>query len=308
MGKVKEADGEKIRRAIEKREKTEITKRNLAEYYKEFTRWHRPWMRELLDRYMTEGDFGIHPLLIAARYEKPMDIEVALTASLLVKSTDVAKILEYTKKVSEVITDTPYVWLSSRSYVHLFDPKMRDEIMFGNVRYGKLAVLMNNLYEIYSEHGSLENFVKWNGAKEIPAEALASQLQYWHGGKERVKIGDLTYPVTLMLAYLSRRDGIGMGIWSEPVENLHPMDCRTISFVDTFFYKRCRYFTLSEKTELMGFIDGMELFYAALAYQTLRERKPEECNRYERLFGKRLSRRSPTAKKNADMRKIIPGF
>ena len=302
----REAGNEAIKKAIEKRERTEIKRRNLAEYYKKFARWHIPWIKELTERYMAEGDFGIHPLLIAARYEKPMDVEVALTASVLIRTTDVEKIVARTKKMAEVITESPYVWLSKRGFVPLFDPKVRNKLIFQGVTYGKLAVLMSNLYDLYSEFGGLEHFIKWSAAKAVPAECLASQLQYWHGDGGRRKIGDLTYPLSLVLAYLSRRDGIGAGIWSEEVENLHPEDGRVKAFVNTFFYRRCEYFTREEKTALMGFKDGMELYYATLAYHSLREKSPEACNRYERLFQARLSRRCATESGGMDMKSIIP--
>ena len=299
-------DDEEIKKAIKRREKFEITKRNLSEYYKEFAKWHIPWIKELTERYMSEGDFGIHPLLIAARYKKPKDIEVALVASVLIKTTEVDKVLEYTKKLADTITDSPYVWLSKRGFVPLFDPKVRDTNLFGGVSCGKLAVLMNNLYGIYEEFETLERFIKWNHAKKNPAEVLASQLQCWYGGNIREKIGDLTFPISLVLAYLSRRDGIGTGIWNEELENLYPEDLNVKSFVSTFFFPHCIYFTKEERNALMGFKDGMELFYASLAYKSLRERKPEECNRYERLFGKRLARRCVTDSNGLDMKKIIP--
>ena len=299
-------DSDRIEKALTRRENREITKRNLAEYYENFARWHIPWIRELTSRYLSEGDFGVHPLLIAGRYNNPKDIEVALVASVLIRASEVDKVLDNIQKMAETITESPYRWLSERGFVPLFDPKLRYTNLFNGLKYGKLAVLMSNLYDLYSEFETLEHFMKWQGAKEVPAETLASQLQYWHSDDGRVKIGDLTFPITLVLAYLSRRDGIGAGIWSEEVSNLHPEDASVKSFVNTFFFPRCKYFTREERTALMGFKDGMELYYATLAYNTLRKEKPEECNRYEKLFRSRLMRRCNFDRKGVDMREIIP--
>lgn len=89
-----------IEKALQKRKNQEFAKRNLSEWYRKFTRYHNPWMRQLLDTFMIEGDFGINPLLLADRYKDVRDIEVALFASMLVTTKEVDKIISYCNKIA----------------------------------------------------------------------------------------------------------------------------------------------------------------------------------------------------------------
>lgn len=299
-----------IEKALQKRKNQEFAKRNLSEWYRKFTRYHNPWMRQLLDTFMIEGDFGINPLLLADRYKDVRDIEVALFASMLVTTKEVDKIISYCNKIAEIITDRPYIWLSKRSFVQLDDPKMRDTLIFPGVRYESLAVIMNKLWQLYDEFGSIEAFCKWGETPKMPAETLASQLQNIGYGQCRRNVGKFDYQCSLILARLSRKDGIGLGLWSEPVKNLYPMDSRVRSFVNTFFFKHNYLFTIDEKISLMGFKDGMELYYATLAWNDFISRKPEEAHRYEKLFMKHLARQTDSEdRKNCiDMQKALPSL
>ena len=287
----KRNDNAFVEKALIRKQNREIAKRNLSDWYKEFTVYHIPWMREVLDLYMSNGDMGISPLLLADRYKDPRDMEVAMFASLIVSAKDVDEIVKNCNKLAEILTDRPFIWLSQRGFVSLYDPKVRDISLFAGTTNGKFALLMQNLWGLYEEFGGIEEFCKWGEVPEIPAQALASQLQVNKYGEEKVKLGRYEFDCALILARLSRKDGIGLGLWNEPVENLYPFDARVKAFVNTFFFKNNRMFTLKEKISLMGFKDGMELFYATLAYQSLCERKPVECHRYEKVFASKLFKR-----------------
>ena len=150
-----------VEKALIRKQNRDIAKRNLSDWYKEFTVYHIPWMREVLDLYMSNGDMGISPLLLADRYKDPRDMEVAMFASLVVSAKDVDEIVKNCNKLAEILTDRPFIWLSQRGFVSLYDPKVRDISLFAGTTYGKFALLMQNLWGLYEEFSSIEEFSKW---------------------------------------------------------------------------------------------------------------------------------------------------
>ena len=60
-----------VEKALIRKQNREIAKRNLSDWYKEFTVYHIPWMREVLDLYMSNGDMGISPCCLLTDTKTP---------------------------------------------------------------------------------------------------------------------------------------------------------------------------------------------------------------------------------------------
>lgn len=292
-----------IEKALRERQKIAITKKNMTEWYSYFASCHNMCMRHILTRYKERGDFGVSPMLLADRYENEKDKEVALVASLFVRSMDIDMILSDCNTIAEIITDRPYIWLCKRGFVALDDPTVRTRRVCGGTTMGDIATVMQKLWEIYSDYGTLERYCHSSEVSANPSEMLVKKLVNFGIGYRRVSIGDKVFRCSLILARLSCKDGMGLGLWEEPVKNLFPIDKCVRTYLKNFFFDRSD-FTLGEKLSLMGMKDGMELYYASHAYKEMMSENPKEYHRYESFFSKWLSKRCE--KKRSRLIEVMP--
>lgn len=285
----------------------DIAKKNLAAYYTVFAKYHNEWLKNLQEKFIKDGDFGIHQFILADRYDNTKDKEVATYVSLLVKATDTDGIVEQTDILYNIIGSSPFMFLMKKEFAFLSLPDISDEVLFSNVRNADLSILLSNIYTLWCFYGSIEKFYEkmrhgFDSMELLVGGLLADSQKTL---KKMIKYPD--YVIPLMFIRLMNKDGLGLGLWEGKRCNVCPYNNDVKEFVNSFFYYGSRRFTLDEKIALMGFGSGSDFYYAYLAYRRLMRLNPSACSRYATLFRKRLEERVDVEMYMAEsMKDILP--
>lgn len=285
----------------------EVARKNLADFYRTFSRHHRAWLRHLKSVFLKNDSFDIHQFILSDRYANPKDKEIATFVSLLIRADDVDGIVEQTDILYDVIGEEPFLFVMKGKYASLSLPCVADERLFSNVTNRDVAIILANVYNMYSIYGGTENFYDRMTHGEEAMRTFADYLLSDYSLKKDVKVRNEAYMIPLMFIRLMNSNGLGIGLWSGKKCDVCPRNADVLTFIDTFFYHRCKRFSTEEKIEMMGFKSGSDFFYAYLAYKRLMGIRPSECRRYATLFRRRLENRSDTEKyRGADMESILP--
>lgn len=285
----------------------DFAKKNLADYYSIFAKYHKEWLKSLKDNFMKNGDFGIHQFILADRYDNTKDKEIATYVSLLIKATDEDGIVEQTDVLYNALGDSPFKFTMNKEYAYLSLPDVADDLLFSNVRNLDLSTLLSNIYTLWCCFGSVERcYEKMRhgiGSMEMLTENFLANPD--KTGTSTKKNAD--YAIPLMFIRLMNNDGLGLGLWEGKRCDVCPYDKDVKEFVNSFFYYGSRRFTLDEKISLMGFDSGSDFYYAYLAYRRLMRLNPSACRKYATLFRKRLEERVDVEMYMAEsMKDILP--
>ena len=285
---------QEINRAIRRKEREDVRKKNVAEYFFDFSKWHRPWLQELADAYKKRGEFGIHQFMLADYYTVPKDKELALFASLVVSEND--NVLMQVQHLREILTDSPTQWYKNRGFVWLGMGCNQDKhINGGGAPYWRLARLMQRMwsidYSLYYEND--------DGTKDLclALDVESEVLSIIRGGNSS-PFAALTYLFTdsgvrnplwsynLLLLRLFRSDGLGMGLWGHGTETLLcPWRSEMTQFLATWFPDFRRYSSNRQDcVKLFGLKDDVDFFYAYMGYKELQKRSPKECSEYATTY------------------------
>lgn len=262
----------------------DIRRKNVADYFKDFSRLHREWLQALANRVKERGVFGIHKFMLADYYEYPKDKELALMASLVVSEN--CDILQQVEHLRELLGDSPTNMYNSRSFVRF--SINRDKYINGSKQpMWKLANVLSRVWDI--EHPTVGGHAPtiWKDRTDFESEVLHTMrttrtnvfgaLTFF---LEDTGFGQFCWNLNLLALRLFRSDGLGMGLWGRGDEELLcPWNHDLRLFLSTWFPDYRRYGSTDQCVKLFGFDDNVDFFYAWLGYKELQKRNPSACSK-----------------------------
>ncbi len=262
-------------------ERAEIRKRNITNYFVNFSKPHRIWLQDLADRYKAKGEFPMLPIsILPSYYENKYDKEVAAFAALLISENSE---FDRVQTFRELLGDSPWEWFRSRSFVSLSIGSMRDK-RTGGVYNWKIANLMNRLWnECEITAGREEKPFVGIGQMlfDIVKQTRSMFLDALAFLTANCGVGHNLYKLRLLLLVFGTSDGLGIGLWNIPEEQLQcPLAEGMITFVQTWFPDCKRIGGTDVAISKFGFERECDFFYAFLGYKELQKRNPKGCKVY----------------------------
>lgn len=274
--------GLKIENNAEVREK--VRKKNVRDYFLQYSQAVRPWLKELAEKYKAKGEFPMIPMVVLPSYYADVkDKEIALFAGLLIKEDAE---FEQIREFRELIGDKPWEWFWKREFVMLGIGRVQDR-RTGGVMNWKIAKLMDRLWDnchIFSGEipaiGYKKTFIRPIGFEiDQIAKAQRSYFNVLTYLVEDCGVGDYFYKLRLLLMIAATSDGFGLGLWSvDPSELKSPLTTDLRTFLSTFFPDYRRLGSVDEAIHLFGLERDCDFFYAWLGYKELQKRNPKVCN------------------------------
>ncbi len=267
-------------------ERAAIRKKNIGEYFVNFTKHHRPWLKELARKYKERGEFPLMGMsLLPSYYKCTEDKEVAVFAAL--RMNDGERTFERVSEFRELMGESPWEWFKDRKFFELSLGRNQDG-RTGGVENWKIARMFDRLwqeciaYENCSPHGAVtiispigqefKRIVKTQRCSYFDA------LTYLLGD---YGVGNFYYKLRLLLQVLGSSDGFGLGLWKINNEELKcPLTSGVRQFLQTWFPDYRRYGSIDEAIGLFGFERDCDFFYAYLGYKELQKRNPMGCREY----------------------------
>ena len=239
--------------------------KNIGEWWLTFTRFFRPWIYELTERYKARGEYPLSAVtLLPSYYKDKYDVEIAALAGILLSDSK-HKFLERVSEMRQLLGVSPFQWFRSRSFVALSIGE-KQLLKTGGVTNARIAEFFSIIYDA------------WKERKEKIAGIL---LDYFGEDKYLFRLDSL-------LLVLATSDGWGTGVWDDYPYPLKPPVTPIVKrFYHTFFPDYLRYNDFDGAVHLFGFEHDYDFFYASLAYEELKKLKPHACSRLATIFHKR---------------------
>ena len=269
-------------------EQSALRKKNIGEYFVNFTRHHRPWLHELARRYKERSEFPVMPMtLLPSYYDSIQDKEVAAFAALLFN--DGENTLERVSAFRKMFGKSPWDWFEQRGFVKL-SLGSNQRRRTGGIENWKIANLFGRLwdechivtYEIPSEQIK-QTFVRPLGV-QVNLIAKAQHCSYFDVLTyllEDCSVGNYGYKLRLLLQILVCSDGFSLGLWSvDPSELKCPLTHDLRVFLQTWFPDYRTFGSIDDAIRLFGFERDCDFFYAWLGYKELQKRNPKGCSLY----------------------------
>lgn len=252
----------------------EVKKAAFTKFFDDFAKWHRPFLRELAQRYKEYGRYPLIPFReLATCYQRNCDMEVAALAGLLIR--DNANIERNIREFRLMFGDSPFEWLRSRQFAVLPSGKEHGTTT-GGVDNWTIAEYFDQIYN-NNKTGNLQ-FIPM--MLSILTNAIGKDGYYY---------------LHLLRLVLATYDAMGIGVWRIDNQKLKcPENRDTRAFLKLWLPMSCgnSLFSFDEGVKLMGMNRDSDFFYAYLGWQELCKRKPLECSRYSTVYNKRYTERN----------------
>lgn len=276
---------ESLERALMLKERSDIRKKNIMAYFMEFSRFHRPWLKELSEKYKERGDFPIIPMVVLpSYYDDIRDKEVAAFAALLISDNDC---FERVQAFREMLGEQPWKWFENKDFLNLSLGSVQNE-RTGGVDNWKIAKLMDRLWcACYNDGASIRD--RLYGKERICVNIDRMAHQDWCSRFDELTylvedcgVGQYYYKLRLLLMVLCTDDGFGLSLWHYDVRNAIkcPIAPGMREFVGTWFPDWRKVGDIDLAIRLLGFERGCDFFYAYLGYKELQKRNPKGCGLY----------------------------
>lgn len=307
----------RLDRAVQLQELSALRKKNVGEYFVNFTRHHRPWLHELAQKYKERGEFPLMAMvLLPSYYTDTRDKEIAVFAGLLISEmeTNGRTTFDKVSAFRKMLGESPWEWFEQRKFVGLSIGKNLHK-RTGGVENWKIAKLMDRLwqechivtYEIPSEKVK-QTFVRPLGV-QVNLIAKAQHCSYFDVLTyllEDCSVGNYAYKLRLLLQILVCSDGFSLGLWAVDPSGLKcPLTHEIRLFVETWFPDYRRYGSIDDAIRLFG-VGETDFFYAWLGYRELQKRNPKGCSLYATRYT--LWYCGGIKKKPHQWREIIPNI
>lgn len=274
---------DKEKRSIETQE---IRKKNVTEFFKDFSRLHREWLQALSDKVKERGEFGIHKFMLADYYQQLKDKELALFVSLIVSEN--GDILQQVGHLRELLGDSPTNMYNSRSFVRFGTGKNRDKRINGSQQpMWKLANVLSRVWDI--EHPTVGGHAPtvWKDYTDFESEVLQTMRTTRTNAfgalthfLSDIGVGQFYWNLNFLALRLFRCDGLGMSLWGRGDEELLcPWNSELTLFLKTWFPDYRRVGTPEFCVKQFELRDDVDFFYAWLGYKELQKKKPKECSK-----------------------------
>lgn len=282
----------KIDHSLHLADKRKMRKKNISEYFLHTSKYLRPWLSDLADKYMQRDIFPVMAIsLLPSYYKRKEDKEVAAFLALFVNDND--NVLSCVSKFRKLLGKSPWKWFEQRKFVRLSLGKHQYK-RTGGIENWKIAKLFDRLwdechilsYDIPSEEVS-ENIVRPIG-DEIALIAKEQRCSYYDVLTyllEDCGVGKYSYKLRLFLQILACSNGFSLGLWSVDRRELKcPLTSDVKLFLQTWFPDYRRYGNVDDAIQLFGFERDCDFFYAYLGYKELQKRNPEGCSSFATIY------------------------
>lgn len=282
----------RLEHALKMKERSDVRKKNIVEYFLEFSKHHRPWLKELAFRYKERGEFPMFPIsVLPSYYDDIRDKEVAAFAALLIKDDGE---FERIREFREILGNSAWDWFKNREFANLSLGTVQNN-RTGGVENWKIAKLMDKLWnECHIIDYEIPNFEnRWITYKQrcvaeigcvIRRIAQIQRCSYFDALTYMLEdccVGQYFYKLRLLLLFLGTGDGFGLNHWEIPKEQLLcPLSPGIRQFLQTWFPEYKRVGDLDDVISLFGFERDCDFFYAFCGYKELQKRNPKGCGKY----------------------------
>lgn len=285
----KKTDKEKLRLA-----EREFGKKNARDWFLQFTRWSRPWMKELTEAYKSRGVFEETPVsVLTSYYANVEDKEIAAFLSLLIERK---KWTENVVEFRQTIGEHPFEWFSERLFVTLGTGSNYD-LTIGDIPAWEVARFLDRLHSItypfWRVCSQSTSGVKWlrMAVDTLSAERKMSWLEVIAYLCESVNIDIPEWKQREMLLWLSLKD------WNVEEKELKcPITPRVKRLLQTWWPDYWRYGSEDEAIEVFGLEHHYDFYYMAEAWDLLRKLRPSECLLFNRRYTSRWKKCLPMNK------------
>lgn len=283
----------RLDRAVQLQELSALRKKNVGEYFVNFTRHHRPWLHELAQKYKERGEFPLMAMvLLPSYYTDTRDKEIAVFAGLLISDVETNGRTTFDKVSAfrKMLGESPWEWFVQRKFVSLSIGKNLHK-RTGCVENWKIAKLFDFLWQechvttAKTPLGNEVTFIRPLGI-QVDMIAKAQRCSYFDVLTyllENCSVGNYFYKLRLLQIVLCSGDGFGLSLWQNhnAQDTLRcPLTTEIRQFVETWFPNYRRYGSVDDAIRLFGFEVEADFFYAWLGYKELQKRNPKGCSLY----------------------------
>ena len=280
--------------ALKLKELEEIRKHNISNYFLNQSKYHRPWMQELADRYKDGLRTGtvaaplIPMAVLPSYYTDKRDREIAAFASLLIRDEGrygetVSHQLDSVLTFRGLLGNHPWEWFLRRDFVCLSMGNEQNK-RTGGIENWKIAKLMDILW---NEHNY--PIIQFSGIEDtlrrLSSVQLCSYFDIMTYLLEDCCVGQFFYKLRVLLLVLGTADGFGLGVWEIPKDQLKcPLAYGLRDFIKTWFPDYNRIGSIDDAIRQFGLRGECDFFYAWLGYKELQKRNPKGCSAYATTY------------------------
>lgn len=263
-------------------EREQARKKNLGDYFLQYSQAVRPWLKELAEKYKARGEFPLMPIqILPSYYTDVRDREIAAYVALLIPETE--NVLKNIGEFRLMLGESPWEWFKNRGFVRLGIGKVQDK-RTGGVFNWKIAKLMDRLWG--EGCGNATTYGTFGQAiKKFAERHRCSYFDVLTYLVEDCGVGYYEYKLRLFLMILMSADGIGIGLWGVDPSGLkcpHTNDLRT--FLSTWWPDFRRFGSMDDAIHEFGFERDCDFFYCYLAYKELQKRNPKVCSEFATTY------------------------
>ena len=280
---------------LNRKEREEVRKKNIGEYFLTYSQALRPWLIGLGERYKERlradgkaSDTAAVPLMpmqiLPSYFERKADKEVAAFVGLLIPETE--NVVENVGLFRELLGQNPWEWLRNREFIRLGMGTMKNK-KTGTVENWRIAKLCDRLWWECCGHGEETDIEQM--VFEIAQMQHCPYFDVLTYLVEDCGVGNYFYKLRLLLMILACTDGFGLGLWEIPPEKRrslllcpHTSDLRT--FLQTWFPDYRRYGTMDDAISLFGLERDCDFLYCLLAYKELQKKSPKICGKFATTY------------------------
>lgn len=304
MHVVRKMRKEKFEHALRLQERAELRKKNIGEYFVNFSLYLRPWLHDLTQQYKARGEFPLIPMvLLQSYYDSPKDKEIAVFAGLLF-AEDGENVVERVSEFSKMFGDSPWEWFSNRHFFRL-SLGSNQNMRTGGVVNWKIARMFDKLWHEHFDKNTKPASNIGQTVKLIADTHWCSCIDVLTYLLADCGVGHYDYKLRLLLQILACSDGFSLGLWSiSPSELKCPLAVGLRQFLQTWFPDYRTFGGMDDAIRLFGFEVDCDFLYAYWGYKELQKRNPKGCSKlatkYIVWYGKGIK------KKPYQWRDILP--
>lgn len=263
-----------------------IRKKNIAEHFLFSSVYVRPWLKELVRQYVSNGSFPITPMaLLPSYYKLPKDKEISILSAAFLEGKDniVQRVLDF----REMFYGKPWEWFEQRKFVNLALGANKYKCTAG-VKNWRIAKLFERLWSAHFTYDDMPSEGINSSSKTLGDSILSiaeemgcshyDALEFFFDG---LGLRRREYTLRLLQLISSRSDGFSLGLWAvDPSEIKCPLTSELRSFLETWFPNYKKAFRAEDAIGLFGFEKDCDFFYAYLGFKELQKRNPEGCRMF----------------------------